>query len=48
MKSYDASGEGLSASSARTQSRQRAEQNLLDEARRRCFPGAASTSESSA
>ena len=35
MKSPDASGEGWSAASARTQSRQRVEQKLLPEARRR-------------
>jgi len=41
MKSSDASGDGLSASSARTQSRQRTEQNLLADFRgcRQALPG---------
>jgi hypothetical protein len=36
MKSYDASGDGFNASSARTQSRQRVEQNLLADIRWPC------------
>jgi hypothetical protein len=38
MKSLDASGEGWSAASARTQSRQYVEQKLLVDVRRPCFP----------